>query len=245
MKINKDYRQQIGTHANRMNRAMPERNRHIKASSANPARQNSLAFAKTMLVMATLANTINSASGATEHNPNRGKRKNSFPTVNPKFLLHNVIRCTAAFWKGNDVHTHLAEKAASAIPMFSSKVIGNEISLTTYQRQSGQPRQLTTAMVNQAMHQRTVRQAPTTPAAATPASNIYIKHLMSTLRHTTAEKLKLSQAHDGISYNGYAFQGLQEKSLLEVKQQALQFIQQHIAQSVTHLGVWLCCITQT
>lgn len=323
MKINKDYRHHIGTHANSINRATSKRNQNTKAASPNAGLQKSLPLAKTMLTMATLANVISVAKGTEEHDAKTEKRKNSSPTLNPRFLLHNAMRFAAAFGQENDVHAHLPKKPTPVIPTFSSPATDSKVSIATYQDiwqlraspQTAQPMQVA-AMINQTAHQRAVRQARATPIATTSSSNvrpvvlteinavlekampkllieyinqldpfhqyqeiepalmgyiahlskegkaakaifqdtqlqqvlcqqlgldcsheanIYVKNLMSTLLHTIVEKFDFSQVDNGVSYNGYAFQGLQENSLFEAKQKSLQFIQRRIAQKVPHL----------
>ena len=177
MKINKDYRHQIGTHANRINRAMRERSQRTKASPS-PGLQNSLAFAKAILTITTLANTLSIAKGAEEHQ-NSAKREISAAIFNPKFLLHNAMRCAAAFGKTNDIHAHLPKKAALRIPTFASKATVNKVGIAIYQgigqlRQSQQtaPYIQRAATINQTAPQRAARQTPATPIAATSISNI-------------------------------------------------------------------------
>lgn len=64
-------------------------------------------------------------------------------------------------------------------------------------------------------------------------NDIYLKHLIGELLNTIIKKINFSQPKNGISYNGYAFQGLRGKSLSEAKLEALEFIAQRLNQEFT------------
>jgi hypothetical protein len=328
MKINKDYRYHIGTHANRISRAIPKQNQRAQAST-NPRPDNFATFAKSMLTMAALANTIRLAQGTAAHEDHHLQRQNTSPTLNPKFILHNALKCTAALGTEHDVHAHLAQKSAAIMttrlataPTYSTVNLYTQPDKWQLRQpdQTCAARPLPTATIltiEQATPHRVARQATTSSTATTPApqinsamlveintaiiaalpklfieyvnqlnpfhhyqdiapafmgyiahltqtgkaqkaifqdsqlqqalcqqlglscsseADIYIKHLVSTLLQAIIESLDLTQAHNGISYNGYAFRGLQANPLRVAKKKARKFIQKRITQKIPHLA---------